>query len=1021
MYARPDGATRAEILVACGGSQANAARELDRQGQADFMIARRSDGQSAYFLGPRGSAPGGPTARHVGRSPATAPLSQADQIRRFVIDRIIDPERSRGAPEISIVSGDVHRGMGLSNAMPAVCGALDAPLFLEQADVQLAQREGPANSSTVRWTFSLAASPLTPAVAESLLRERLGPPFQESVYIVSFATAAGRHLSLQRTTATTAIWVEDAGGGPPPVGIVRRYEASDGRNSNLAGRLKQNPPAEFTTQGFPRPVYQVVLSSRREVHLLLDWYGVGTPTIDVEALERLRVIFVRQFPDFEPLGFAGRGGGFFDVEDAHKRALVAEVQSLLDAEPVPDDRALGARVLAAIERSKLGTEFRLTPLLKRIAVRHPGSLEAATGRLARSDAPVTEATATFLEVVWPLLLEDSEGGKPYAESRILPTLILALVQPEDAVAISYQRFWNAANLLRGGSAFANTPLSIEEHAAILAMCDAIFDVMRDRWHWQPRDLWDVQGFIRTTCRDRLSDTAEAADTTIPKMDVDMPTSHPTNLILYGPPGTGKTFHSIEEAVRLCDGSVPDNRQAVEQRYRALVGMGQVEFVTFHQSYSYEDFVEGLRPTTGTEDEDSDEASPTGFALRKRDGVFRKIAGLAEQARKRGASVPFDVAGRRVFKMSLGRAGAEDEIYDAAIAGGYAVLGWGGDEDWSDPRYDDFEAIRRRWNELVPGTSGKDGNIAQLWCFRASIRERDLIVVSEGNHHFRAIGEIVGPYHFDPTGVRTYNHRRAVRWLLVLDESLPVDVIYGKTFSQVSCYQLRERQLKHEALARLIPGNPAYGSRPDQFVLIIDEINRANISKVFGELITLIEPDKRLGQRGELTVRLPYSGDIFGVPDNLHIVGTMNTADRSIALLDTALRRRFRFRELMPQPSVLAEREGPPGIDLAGVLATINERIEYLFDREHQIGHAYFMNCRTRGDLDAAMRDKVIPLLAEYFHEDWSRIAMVLGDGEGAGRFLERMLLRSPSRVDEAEPRYSWRVKDTFAADAYVFA
>jgi 5-methylcytosine-specific restriction protein B len=386
----------------------------------------------------------------------------------------------------------------------------------------------------------------------------------------------------------------------------------------------------------------------------------------------------------------------------------------------------------------------------------------------------------------------------------------------------------------------------------------------------------------------------------PQPETSAPFSMPnsTNLILYGPPGTGKTFRTAAEAVRLCDGTVPDTRVATMARYRALAEAGQIRFVTFHQSYAYEDFVEGLRPVTSAGDDGA------GFRLEPRRGIFREIATLAEQARKKGAqSAPFDLSGRRVFKMSLGRAGSEDYIYEAAIAGRYAVLGWGGSEDWSDPKFENFQEVFAKWNEIEPGTSGNSGNIAQIWRFR-SMQVGDLIVVSEGNSRFRAVGEVTGPYRYDPTTVRDYAHRRDVRWLLVLSEPLPVDEIYGKQFSQASCYLLSDEHLKREALARLLPGEPAATTptAPDQFVLVIDEINRANISKVFGELITLIEPDKRLGRPGEITVRLPASGDNFGVPDNLHIVGTMNTADRSIALLDTALRRRFSFEELMPNRS-----------------------------------------------------------------------------------------------------------------------
>lgn len=216
---------------------------------------------------------------------------------------------------------------------------------------------------------------------------------------------------------------------------------------------------------------------------------------------------------------------------------------------------------------------------------------------------------------------------------------------------------------------------------------------------------------------------------------------------------------------------------------------------------------------------------------------------------------------------------------------------------------------------------------------------------------------------------------------------------------------------------------------NKYAIFIDEINRGNIANIFGELITLIEPDKRLGGANELKVTLPYSKQEFGVPSNLDIIGTMNTADRSVEALDTALRRRFSFEEILPQPELVSEVLGDKsnfgGVLLKGVLETINYRIEKLIDRDHAIGHAYFLKLKDVEDYKAGLVnvfcDNIIPLLQEYFYNDYPKIGLVLGkgfvqaidndkgemkfadfDAEGSDDYMERELYRIRSKKELLE-------------------
>ncbi|WP_207902019.1 AAA family ATPase [Rhodovulum euryhalinum] len=510
-----------------------------------------------------------------------------------------------------------------------------------------------------------------------------------------------------------------------------------------------------------------------------------------------------------------------------------------------------------------------------------------------------------------------------------------------------------------------------------------------------------------------ADTMDQASTTI--------SASATNLILYGPPGTGKTFTTAAEAVRLCGEPVPQDRAELMAVYQRLVAAGRIEFVTFHQSMSYEDFVEGRQPMTGADGEG--EAESAGFRLETVHGIFRRIAKRAETSRGRSSGDDMiRLEGRQVFKMSIGEANNPEDahLFEESIEGGYTLLGFD-DIDWSDEKYASREAIFEACKDHRDGggdIDARSGWVQMPFRFRNWVRQGDIVIVSKGNQQFRAIGEFAGDYEFKPRPEGGYAHRRTVRWLWVDRDGVAVSEIYSRGFMQQSIYLLYDSELNIPALERYMNSQRNDGGdEPDQFVLIIDEINRANISKVFGELITLLEADKRLNQPNAVRVRLPYSGDEFGVPSNLHILGTMNTADRSVALLDTALRRRFTFREMMPDASILEDAGQKCGIDLPQLLTKINERIEYLYDREHQIGHAYFTACRSQADVDEVMRHKVIPLIAEYFFEDWAKIAAVLGDlepGESSitGGFLKRAILNPPPGLEDGDAvaRFRWQVR-----------
>ena len=775
------------------------------------------------------------------------------------------------------------------------------------------------------------------------------------------------------------------------------------------GELAQVPPPErIGADQSPATVFRFDLSVR---------------IVDTAALDQLRDRFLAVCPDFK--SFADPGTGWAEREKAYKAAASKRVQAAhADA---GDDEALGKAVFEILK-----TAAKDGPLVRwqtedSIAKQHPellGEFHAVIGHLIRSRQVAEEALSQAFDALETL---SNRGAKSltYGERLNIVFSSLSMVRLDEAAPLKITRINEAWEKLTGGRLFVEATADMaSDYRRFADVFSEIFAIMRDDWQWQPQDWLDIQGFLWIALDKTVTKPLEAdvSIDTSERREKPMPVST-VNLILYGPPGTGKTYCTTAEAVRLCGEAVPEEREALIQTYQQLLAAGRIEFVTFHQSMSYEDFVEGRQPMTGSDEDDA--SSSAGFRLETVPGIFRRIAKRAETSR--GPSPGDDaiaVTDRRVFKMSIGEANNPEDAYlfEDAVAGGYTLLGFE-DINWSDDKYADRRAIIeacKAEGELDGHTdvNAQSGAVQMPFIFRNWVQPGDILVVSKGNSLFWAIGEFTGGYEFHRRPEGGYAHRRPVRWHWVDREGVSVSEIYTRRFSQKTIYQLFGSELNVPALERYLSSQQPDGpAEPESFVLIIDEINRANISKVFGELITLLEPDKRLGQSNVLRVRLPYSGDDFGVPSNLHILGTMNTADRSIALLDTALRRRFTFHEMMPDPSLLVGAGEACGLDLSQILATINERIEHLYDRDHQIGHAYFMDCTSLADVDAVMRHRVIPLLAEYFFEDSGKIAAVLGDaashqGPISGGFLNRSLLKAPPGLEDGDavPRFRWELR-----------
>lgn len=394
-----------------------------------------------------------------------------------------------------------------------------------------------------------------------------------------------------------------------------------------------------------------------------------------------------------------------------------------------------------------------------------------------------------------------------------------------------------------------------------------------------------------------------------------------NRILFGAAGTGKTYCTINHALSIIENKPlevleQEDRTALKTRFDQYKEQGQIKFVTFHQSFSYEDFVEGIRAES-----QKNELGKSEITYPIASGVFKNICSLASEGEFDSTTSNYEELINIVVDNLLNKLKNDELVVLQTKTGKKFSLHQGSGDK----------------NIVYRTTSGYSNSISI-----GSVKKELMLELEERKTH---------PV-YEPK----------------LVEALQEDI-----------KKIMRKQ------------NPL----KSPYVLIIDEINRGNISRIFGELITLIEDSKRQGAEEELSVTLPYSKEEFSVPNNVYIIGTMNSSDRSLTGLDIALRRRFTFIEMPPKPELL-EDILVDGLNICELLKVINQRIEVLLDRDHCIGHANFMSLKKQPTLEhlaVIFKQKIIPQLQEYFFDDWSKINMVLNaNGMLKAQTVERSVL-----------------------------
>ena len=772
---------------------------------------------------------------------------------------------------------------------------------------------------------------LTAAQAVEYLKERYPDTYSGTSHIATFKTSLGREIALDPGTKTPIIFCDAA----PPVElnlkIKQIYSETDTRNQHLSAHAK--------SLRIGNKIVTLIINNQNDLEKLCNWYEndedqlrglenkvkaflelwpidrVKNMTIEEYHQAKSKDCFIAQIDNFDPTQGDPTFTCYFDIWES---VSLGDNDKYYNQRPYSWNKRLGDTPEQAFQKIK-------QEILDIVdAVQH-------------RDLNAIDQIQFTKGLKWMIAFLYQDFNDPF---------IIPIVSKVNTKRIGYDHLYPKLPLPE----FLPLLLADKGEQQFFPYVEKLFAMVR-------------KGYLDN--KQKKQQTEELMD--------EVMTQQPLNRILFGAAGTGKTFHTINHALSIIENKTlesleNEDRTVLKKRFDEYKSQGQIKFVTFHQSFSYEDFVEGIRAET-------DDKGNLKYPIKA--GVFKEIVELAKGNVQSNIEDEIDLSNKKVWKMSLGKAGIEDDLYRSCLDNNVILLGWGDAVNFS--KCENIQFIKSKLAEVNYPKDSEDTAAGYVNTFKNKIQNGDLVVITDGNLKFRAIAEVTGNYEYDENQEFGYHQLRKVNWLKTFSPSLKNEDYFKKIFSQSTVYNLENAVDKSKLSALLQPEAKHSSNLENKYVLIVDEINRGNISRIFGELITLIEDSKREGADEALSVTLPYSKKEFCVPDNVYLIGTMNSSDRSLTGLDIALRRRFTFIEMPPKPELLND-VNVEDIDVQQLLTVINQRIEVLLDRDHCIGHANFMSLKdqpTLQNLADIFKQRIIPQLQEYFFDDWSKINMVL--------------------------------------------